>query len=117
MLSNEPDFLAQLPWLAEEVQRFPGFSIMFYPKYHRNNCTYSYGLTRTLEARIPLSFVRRTAKHCLRYMDAYRAGLEGSLLDFVVKKYKSHRSVTPEQAAEIKLAFEEWTLKQMNEAN
>ena len=34
VLSKETDFLAQKPWLAETVERFPGCFIFLYPKYH-----------------------------------------------------------------------------------
>jgi hypothetical protein len=130
VLSEEADFREQRPWLQEEVEGVEGFAIMFYPKYHcelnwiemicgwvksyhRRTCTYSYadlngaaGLRHTLMQRIPLAFVRRAARHCLRYMNHYRAGLEGPLLEFAVKTYKTHRAVTAEQAGDIKAAFE-----------
>ena len=59
VVSKEPDFLAQKPWLAEIVESNPGCFIFWYPKYHcelnyiemvwgwikahhRNNCKYNY---------------------------------------------------------------------------
>ena len=59
VVSKEPDFLAQKPWLAEIVENNPGCFIFWYPKYHcelnyiemvwgwikahhRNNCKYNY---------------------------------------------------------------------------
>jgi hypothetical protein len=134
VLSQEPDFRAQKPWLQEEVEKH-GFHIHFYPKYHcelnwiemiwgwvkschRRNCTYSFadldgndGLTKTLNERIPLAFVRRVARHSLRYMHFYRVGLEGPELEFAVKKYKGHRSISAAQKEEIKVAFEEYCTK------
>jgi transposase len=130
VLSQEPDFLEQKPWLTEVVMGHQ-FNIHYYPKYHcelnwiemiwgwvksyhRRNCTYSFadldgeeGLTKTLNERIPLSFVRKAARHSLRYMHYYRLGLEGHELEFAVKKYKSHRDISSAQRAMIKSAFEE----------
>ena len=36
-------------------------------------------------------FVRRALDHCFRFMDGYRKGLTGPVLEYAVKKYKSHR--------------------------
>jgi hypothetical protein len=134
VLSQEPDFKEQKPWLQEAVERH-GFQILFYPKYHcelnwiemiwgwvksyhRRHCTYSFadldgenGLTRTLDERIPISFVRKTARHCLRYMHFYRIGLEGQELEFAVKKYKSHRDISSDQRDMIREAFDEYCKK------
>ena len=135
VLSQEPDFLEQKPWLHETVEKQAGFHFMLYPKYHcelnyiemvwgyikayhRRHCTYSFkdldgadGLVKTLNERIPISFVRRASNHCLRYMSFYRAGLHGPELEFAVRKYRSHRAINPEQKAMIKLSFEEYKLK------
>lgn len=114
VLSQQPDFLAQLPWLQEVVEKH-GCHILFYPKYHcelnyiemvwgwvkshhRRTCTYNYtdlkaNIGNTLLQLLPLSFVRRVARHCLRFMDGYRKGFTGQLLAFCVKKYKSHRRI------------------------
>ena len=84
VLSKEPDFLAQKPWLAETVERNPGCFIFWYPKYHcelnyiemvwgwikahhRNNCKYNYpalkkGLPITLNELVPIAFVRGAFK-------------------------------------------------------
>lgn len=135
VLSQEPDFLEQKPWLHETVEKQAGFYFMLYPKYHcelnyiemvwgyikayhRRNCSYSYkdlngsdGLVKTLNERIPIEFVRRAANHCLRYMSFYRAGLHGPELEFAVRKYRSHRAINPTQKALIKKAFEEYKQK------
>ncbi len=135
VLSQEPDFLEQKPWLHETVKKQAGFHFMLYPKYHcelnyiemvwgyikayhRRNCTYSFkdldgdnGLVKTLNERIPISFVRRAANHCLRYMSFYRAGLHGPELEFAVRKYRSHRAINPTQKALIKVQFEEYKQK------
>jgi hypothetical protein len=114
VLSREPDFLEQKEWLTTVVTA-AGFTIMFFPKYHcefnfiemiwgwckshhRRTCTYNYNdlkarLPITLSETMPLAFVRRAARFCLRFMSGYRAGLSGPLLDFTMKKYKSHRTI------------------------
>jgi hypothetical protein len=40
---------------------------------------------------VPLDFIRRAARKCERYMDAYRKGATGRLAAFANKKYRSHR--------------------------
>mmetsp|Transcript_29755 Transcript_29755/g.28453 ORF Transcript_29755/g.28453 Transcript_29755/m.28453 type:complete len:217 (+) Transcript_29755:164-814(+) len=114
VLSREPDFLEQKEWLTTVVTA-AGFTIMFFPKYHcefnfiemiwgwckshhRRTCTYNYQelkkrLPTTLLKTMPIAFVRRAARFCLRFMSGYRAGLSGPLLDFTMKKYKSHRTI------------------------
>ena len=42
----------------------------------------------------PLSLLRKYARTCWRYMDAYRKGLTGLLAEYAVKKAKSHRMVS-----------------------
>jgi hypothetical protein len=36
--------------------------------------------------------IRNYSRHCFRFMDGYRKELKGPLLDFAMKKYKSHRA-------------------------
>jgi hypothetical protein len=113
-LANEPDFLEQREWLRQIIED-RGHSILYYPKYHcelnyiemvwaylkgylRRNCSYNFNdlknsIPTVLENHIPLSFVRRVARHCYRTMDAYRQGLDGLLLDYALKVYKSHRRI------------------------
>jgi len=43
--------------------------------------------------RLPLAFVRRVSRYCIRFMDGYRAGLEGPLLDYAMKRYAKHREI------------------------
>ena len=86
--------------------------IFFYPKFHcelnfiemiwgwtkghhRRNCTYNYkdlkeGLPITFEEIMPIAYVRRAFDHCLRFMAGYRVGLTGVVLEYAIKKYKSH---------------------------
>lgn len=109
-----PDFLEQKEWLTTVVEA-AGFTIMFFTKYrcefnffemiwgwakshHRRTCTYNYKdlkerLPMTLLKTMPRAFVRRAARICLRFMSGHRAGLSGPLLDFTMKKFKSHRSI------------------------
>jgi hypothetical protein len=39
---------------------------------------------------MPIAFVRRTARHCYRFMSGYRQALDGLLRDYTVKKYSGH---------------------------
>jgi hypothetical protein len=41
-------------------------------------------------------------------MSGYRVGLEGSLMDFAIKKYSSHRRILAGLIDEIKRNFEEY---------
>lgn len=112
-LSQEPDFLAQQEWLTETVRR-RGHHIIFYPKYHcelnfierlwgllksraRSSCDYSFdSLKKRLPAlveKIPLKFVHKVFRSCFRMMELYKEGLEGPLLEYANKKYKSHRRI------------------------
>ena len=69
--------------------------------HHRTHCTYNYkdlkaGLPITLEEKLPIAFVRgRAFDQCLRFMNGYRDGLTGAVLEYAVKKYKSHRRLSP----------------------
>ena len=104
-----------------------GCRLLFLPKFHcelifiemlwgyikaqlrRLLCTFSF---KDLETRlpehldnIPLPFVKRASRHCLRYMDGYRAGLVGPELDYAVKKYKGHRMIPRENLEIIQSEF------------
>jgi hypothetical protein len=114
VLSQEPDFLEQKEWLTE-VLVAAGFDIIYFPKYHcelnfiemvrgwvtsyhRRTCTYNYAdlkkrLPDTFLTEMPLAFVRRAFRYCFRFMDGYRQGFDGPLLDFSMKKYSSHRTI------------------------
>ena len=68
--------------------------------HHRTHCTYTYkdlktGLPITLDEKLPIAYVRRAFDHCLRFMNGYRLGLTGAVLEYAVKKYKSHRRLSP----------------------
>ena len=67
--------------------------------YHRTTCTHNYqalkdGLSVTFDEIMPVAFVRRALDHCIRFMDGYRKGLTGPVLEYAVKKYKSHRRLS-----------------------
>ena len=51
--------------------------------------------TGTWINRYCLRFISRCrfSRYCLRFMSGYKEGLQGPLLDFTMKKYKSHRSI------------------------
>ena len=48
----------------------------------------------TLNEKIQIAFVRRVLKHCLRFKAGYRVGLTGAVLEYAVKKFKSHRRLS-----------------------
>ena len=45
-----------------------------------------------LNNQIQVKFIRRIYRHCFRFMDGYRMGMKGPVLDFAIKKYSKHRS-------------------------
>ena len=128
VLNNEPDFQAQKEWLTEVVEN-SHCKIIFYPKYHcelnfiemvwgwlksyhRRSCTYTFkhletNLPISLETKLPLSFVRRASQHCFRFMQGYRHGLYGSVLEYAVKKYTSHRAIPSNVFKTIEADYEE----------
>ena len=113
-LSVQEDFMKQRIWLKEIVED-RGHRLIFFPKYHcelnfiemvwgyikrmlRSECTYDFQallnkIDTILLDRIPISFIRKAERRCFRYMSGYRYQLKGPLLDFAVKKYKSHRGL------------------------
>ena len=113
VMSLEHDFLVQKNAIEESIEN-AGHKCIFFPKFHcelnfierywgaakrhsRENCNYSWeGLQRTvpesLES-VSLITIRRFSRKCWRYMDLYRKGLSGKLVEYAVKKYKSHRRI------------------------
>jgi hypothetical protein len=125
ILSLCEDFKVDKCWLEETVEAM-GHRLLFLPKFHcelnfiemlwgyikaqlRRLCTFSFKdletrLTQHLD-NIPLPFVKRASRHCLRYMDGYRAGLVGPELDYAIKKYKGHRMIPRENLEIIQSEF------------
>ena len=121
LLSKQPDFNAQRSWIEETLMAQPGFFLDFYPKFHcefnfielywgaskaylRRHCDYTFaGLQRLLPialSSVSVESIRRFARKCFRFMDAYRVTDENGTtkltpaqVDFAVKKFKSHRSI------------------------
>ena len=126
LLDDQPDFAAQKEWLQEIVEG-AGHEIIFVPKYHpelsfiemmwgyvkcllRRSCTFNY---HHLHAKlpgaltgIPVASARRFSRHCFRFMDGYRHGLYGPILDFVMKKFKGHRRIDATSIDAIKVEFD-----------
>ena len=86
----------------EDFEEFSGDNIIWKPlilseSEDRSNCDYSLPALRNTVPRgldsVRLSSIRKFAQKSLRFMDAYRQGLDGRLADYAVKKYKSHRRI------------------------
>ena len=104
---------SEVNWLQTEVEK-RGHFFHFLPKFHcelnfiemiwgytkaalRKKCKYSFEDLKTnlplqLES-VPIAFIRRAARHCFRFLSGYRRGFHGPILDFIMKKYKSHRAI------------------------
>eukprot|EP01040_Poterioochromonas_malhamensis_P016810 gene16810-19178_t len=113
LLSNQSDFLDQKGWLEEVVSR-RSHQIIFYPKFHcelnfiemvwgylkaklRYLCTFSFqdlcdNVPKLLDSIQP-DLIIKFAQYCFRFMQGYRIGLHGPVLDYAMKKYKSHRRI------------------------
>lgn len=115
ILSEQPDFkkAKNSCWIREIVESY-GCFLTFYPKFHcelnyieliwafvkkwlRRHCSYTLeSLQEQLPIAlntVPLSVFRKSWQHCSRFMSGYRLGFIGPILDYAVKKYKSHRRV------------------------
>src|SRR2546429_8317293 len=110
VISLEPDFLAQKGAIEELIEN-SGHKCIFFPKFHcelnfierywgaakrysRENCDYSWeGLQKTVPESlnsVTLTTIRKISRKCWRYMDLYRKGITRKLVEYAVKKYKSH---------------------------
>ena len=128
-LSQEPDFAVQCEWSVETVENRE-HSIIFYLKYHcelnfieriwgyikargRQSCDYNFEALKTkipeIIQTIPPTFVRKVYRNCFRMMHMYTAGLEGLLLDYVNRKYKSHKRIPDEIDVILQLMDKSWT--------
>jgi hypothetical protein len=116
LLYNEPDFVAEEPLLGTCCKN-RGFRVLFLPKFHceLNFIEQCWGyakrhyrllppsskeeeLERNVLAsleEVPLISMRRFFTQSLRFMDAYRKGLNGRQAAWAAKKYQGHR-VIPE---------------------
>ena len=116
-LDSHHDFLNEKIWLQEVVES-AGHEMIFYPKFHcelnyiemvwayvkrdlRSKCTFSYP---DLQSRlphalndVPIAYFKKVSRHCFRYMQGYRVGLVGPLLDFAMRKYSGHRAIPQSQ--------------------
>ena len=115
LLSNQPDFVEQKSMLNDYVEEHGGgHVVLFLPKFHcelnfiemywgalkyycRNNCDYSFKtllptVTNAM-ASVSLATIRRFARKCWRYMDAYRQGLSVQQAEWAATKQRSHRRI------------------------
>ena len=129
VLGDCPDFAESKCWL-EELLESRGHKLIFSPKFHcelnfiemiwgyikgilRRDCSFNFNdlvlnLPRHLDS-VSLPFIKRASRHCLRFfMDGYRAGLVGPLLDYAMKKYKGHRMIPRDN---LRLIEEEYKAK------
>lgn len=42
---------------------------------------------------VNITTIRKFSRKCWRYMDLYRKGIDGKLVEYAVKKYKSHKRI------------------------
>ena len=64
-----------------------------------------------------MAFVRRALDHCFRFMDGYRKGLTGPMLEYAVKKYKSRRRLSSSlllESVEKRYLIKEETMMRFN---
>ncbi|KAJ3551364.1 hypothetical protein NM688_g4745 [Phlebia brevispora] len=112
VLYNQPDF-ANVKSLLEQECEADGITVIFLPKFHCelnpiercwSAAKYKYrmyplsskeedlerNVQEALES-VDLNVIRRYAISALRYMDAYRKGLNGAQAQFACKRYRGHR--------------------------
>ncbi|CAG8770341.1 14203_t:CDS:2, partial [Rhizophagus irregularis] len=113
VISLEPDFIAQKGTIEELIEN-AGHKCIFFPKFHcelnfierywdaakrysRENCDY---LWERLQKIVPeslnlvnLTTIRKFSRKIWRYIDFYRKGIDGKLVEYTIKKYKSYRRI------------------------
>jgi hypothetical protein len=128
LLNSHADFTGK-DWLTEIADE-NGVTIVFLPKFHcelnfiervwskvknflRRHCSFSFEnlqemLPHVLDNVITLAFFRRANRHCFRFMSGYRhpGGYHGPILDYIMKRYSSHRRI-PENVDEQVQAYHE----------
>ena len=113
IIASQPDFKAQKSSIEEVIVK-SGHLVEFYPKFHcecnfierfwgegkriaRGECEYTFASLQvkvpTILETIPLEHIRAYHRKSWRYIHAYSIGLDGTLADWAVKKYKSHRRI------------------------
>ena len=113
VISLESDFLAQKEAIEELIEK-ADYKYIFYPKFYCElnfierywraykryiweNCNYSWnGLQQVIPKSLDfilLVIIRKFARKCWYYMDAYKKGISRKLVEYAVKKYKSHRII------------------------
>jgi hypothetical protein len=121
VLSEQPDFAQQLPWLEETVKDVSfnrPHHIIYFPKFHcelnwierywghakkklRRETDYKFETLKanlgTVLDSVPLETMRKYSRKCWRYMDAYRGTNNTTLsieqVEWATKKYSSHRRI------------------------
>ncbi|KAG2159097.1 uncharacterized protein EDB93DRAFT_1237838 [Suillus bovinus] len=114
LLYNQPDFLNVKSNIELACEK-RGYKVLFLPKFHceLNFIEQCWGFAKhhyrqlppssseavlmqniidSLEA-VPLVSMRKFATRSLRFMDAYRKGLNGKQAAFATKKYRGHRTL------------------------
>ena len=56
--------------------------------------------------KMPISLVRKAARHCYRFMSGYRKGLDGPLLDYTMRTYSGHRRIPDIILIEVQAALD-----------
>ncbi len=121
ILSEQPDFVKQMPHLIEIIAN-SGHLGIFLPKFHpefnfierfwgaaklylRQHCEYTFealekNIERALDS-VPLKQIRKYCNHCWRYMIAYAENtLTPEQVEWAMKKFTSHRRVKPSECVD-----------------
>ena len=128
-LRRQSDFMEQREWLTEVFEE-NGLRCLFFPKCHcelnyievvwafirrrlRRDCDFKYDgmkqrIKELLNGGVPLEVFRRSSRFCFRFMDGYRRGLEGPLLDWANKRFRGKRCLPPSLTNESLVAQYEW---------